>query len=516
MEDFVQRLRKRIAQQAPLRYTADQLNRMREQAIGREPDYRQRLAEINNKLRQNRFRKRSQHTIFCGYTNGYSKEGPFQLVFIETDKHNNKCFRRRAESGKLERVDVRHFSFKSGFDEDLARSFAAQRYNQARALESLELSGGMSKSEAVMAARHPNAWKAALAVAKDKGIYVDDEAEPTLQEDIDAQAAGLQIFEEYKRVYARADLQPEAVSHALSFYRACHLDFPDDWSENDHLDFFVFRYAELMTHREGVLADTIEEINYNCNEHIAAIVRIANDVMASPRLADFQQHIINHHNHWQVEYMSFIAREDALPHVYLRDDHHNPDAFLESSRTFDDLIDAETHQQETVTQPSWTPPTDFAHWDTWLRVFYPDTTVVAHIPYYSPRITVANSPYDPNESVETQAVKIKLRQIERLFSQWRNDVVVFLALDRVRLAAADGNYEEMCVLAHAVKRMMGIMDTGADEDHIEVIEMPEEEENVSDDLFEEMAKAEESASEEEEDVIEDDSDEEDDDAAMRY
>jgi hypothetical protein len=517
MEDFVQRLRERVAQQAPLRYTTDQLNRMREQAIEREPHYRQRLAEMNDRLRQNRFRKRSQHTIFCGYTDGYSKEGPFQLVVIETDKHNNKCFRRRAVSGKLERVDVRHFSFKSGFDEDLARTVAGQRYNQARALESLELSGGMSKSEAVMAARHPNAWKAALAVAKDKGIYVGDEAEPTLQEDIDAQAAGLQIFEEYKRVYARADLQPEAVSHALSFYWACHLDFPDDWSENDHLDFFVFRYAEVMTHHEGVLAGSIEGINYNCDEHIDAIVRIANDVMRSPRLADFQQHIINHRNHHQIEYLSFIARVDALPHVYLRDDHHNPDAFLESSRTYDNLIDAENPYQDSITQPSWTPPTDFTHWDIWIRIFYPDLTVVSHIPYYSPRITVVNSPYDPEEPLETQAIKIKLRQIERLFAKWRNDVVDFFALDKIRLAAADGKYEEMCVLARAVKMMMGVEDTDADEDDIEVIEMPEEEENVSDDLFEEMAKAEES-SEEEEDVVEDDSDEEEEeeDADMRY
>jgi hypothetical protein len=113
-------------------------------------------------------------------------------------------------------------------------------------------------------------------------------------------------------------------------------------------------------------------------------------------------------------------------------------------------------------------------------------------------------------------IKIKLRQIERLFAQWCKDVVVFLVLDKVRLAAADGNYEEMCVLAHAVKRMMGTEDTDADEDEIEVDEMPEEEDNVADDLFEEMAKAEESTSEEEEDAVEDDSDEDEDDAGMRY
>jgi hypothetical protein len=513
MEDFVQRLRERIAQTTFPRYNADQLHRMREQAIERETHYRRRLAEINDKLRQNRFRKRSQHTIFCGYTNGKSKEGPGQLVSIESDKHNNKCFRRRADSGKLERVDVRHFDFKSGFTEDLARTVAGQRYNQARALENLERSGGMSRSEAVMAARHPNAWKAALAMAKYKGIYVGDEAEPTLQEDIDAQAGGLQVFEEYKRVYACAGLQPEAVSHALSFYRACHLDFPDDWSETHHLDFFVFRYAELMTHHTGVLAGTVEHIDYKCDEHIDAVVRIANDVMRSPRLADFQQHIINHGNHRQVEYMSFVAREDALPHVYLPDDHHNPDAFLESSRTYDNLINAETPFQDSVTQPSWTPPTDFTHWDIWIRIFYPDLTVIAHIPYYSPRGAVADSPYDPNESVETQAIKIKLRQIERRFARWRYDVVVFLVLDKIRLAAADGSYEEMCVLAHAVKRMMGMMDTD-DEHHIDVVEMPEEEDNVADDLFEEIARAEGSASEEEGE--DDDDDDDDDDAAMRY
>jgi hypothetical protein len=50
----------------------------------------------------------------------------------------------------------------------------------------------------------------------------------------------------------------------------------------------------------------------------------------------------------------------------------------------------------------------------------------------------------------------------------------------------------------------------------EISEMPKEEENVTNDLFEELARAEESEEEEKGKVVEDDSDEEDDDAAMRY
>jgi hypothetical protein len=129
MDEFTQRLRERIAQKAPLRYNADQLKRMREQAVEREPEYRRRLAEINDKIRQNRFRKRSQHTIFCGYTNGHSKEGPGQVVFIETDKHNNKCFKRRAHFDKLERVDACQIDIESGSDECTARTVAGHRYN---------------------------------------------------------------------------------------------------------------------------------------------------------------------------------------------------------------------------------------------------------------------------------------------------------------------------------------------------------------------------------------------------
>lgn len=357
----------------------------------------------------------------------------------------------------------------------------------------------MSKAEAVMAARHPSAWLAAVAMAKDKGIYVGDDVEPTHQDDFDAQAAGLQIFEEYKKVYACADLQPEAVAHALSFYRAFKVEFLDSWVPDNHLDFWVLRYSKLMTHHTGVLAGTIDKINYKFNEHNYTIVRIAKEVMTSPRLAHFQQHIINSRNYHEVECLSLIAREDAVPATC---------DYPEDRMMFG----------EPVTRPFWTPPDDFTYWDVWIRVFYPDVNDVAQIPYHSPRVALADTHYITEESIETQSVKIKLRQIERLFVQWRNDVVVFLALDKVRLAAADGKYEEMCILAQRVNLMMGVQDT-ADEDALEVDEMPEEEEeNVADDLFEELARTEESEEEEEEEekALEDVLDEEEDDTAMRY
>lgn len=120
--------------------------------------------------------------------------------------------------------------------------------------------------------------------------------------------------------------------------------------------------------------------------------------------------------------------------------------------------------------------------------------------------------------METQSVMIKLRQIERLFTQWHDDIVVFLALDKIRLAAAAENYEEMCLLAQRVNMMMCVQESDADEDALEVDEIPKEEDNVADDLFEELARAEESEEEEEEEekVVADDSDEEEDDAGMRY
>jgi hypothetical protein len=459
---------------------------MRSDALARETRYRQGLVQENDRRRHNRFRKHSQHSIFCGYTNGYAKEGPGQKVFLGNDKQNNKTWKRRTDAGSWVFVGAAQIDFRSGYSQDTARAQAEERYNQARALENLERSGGMSRSEAVMAARHPNAWKSALAVAKYKHIYVGDEAEPILQEDIDAQAAGLQDFEEYKRVYACADLQPEAVSHALSFYRGAYLDFPVGWSEDDHLDFFVFRYAELMTHPEGVLAGTIEAINYNCDEHIDAIVRIASDVMASPRLANFQQHIINHRNHEQVEYLSFIARVDALPHVYLRDD-HNAAAFLESTSTRDTLDtwgllnDAETEKQNFVSQPSWAPPTDFTHWDTWIPLFFEDRADIPQIPYHCvPRVAAGDLPFDIEHAQETEIVEVKLRQIERMFSRWRKDAVVFLVLELVRKAAGQLDYEGMCSLAREVKIMM-LGDNHVDDDDDEIddnIELDEEDEVV--------------------------------------
>jgi hypothetical protein len=522
MNVFSQQLRERIAQQAPLRYNADELKRMREQAVEREPEYRRRLAEINDKLRHDRFRKRSQHTIFCGYTSGYSKEGPGQLVFIQTDKHNNKCFQRRSRSGKLERVNACQIIFKFGFDEYIARTVAGQKFNQARALESLELSGGMSKSEAVMAARHRSAWKAAVSMAKDKGIYVGDDVELTRQDDLDAQAAGLQIFENYKMVYARADLQRDAVCHAISFYRTWHVRFPDGWSPDNHLDFWVLRYCELMTHHRGVLAGTIDEINHRSHEHVDAIVSIAKDVMKSPRLADFQQHIINSRNYRKVECLSHIAREDAMPPEYIHGEHYISEPPATYNYSGDRMMHTndEVQYQEPVTQPFGTPPDEFTHWDSWFRVFCPDSDSndLAQVSYNSPRVSLADKPYDPEEPMETQSIKIKLRQIELRFAQWPDDVLVFLALDKIRLAAVAGDYEEMCLLTQRVNMMMGVQDADADEDVIEVDEMPQEEDNVADDLFEELARAEESEEGEEEEgkVVADDSDEEDDDTAMRY
>jgi cobalamin biosynthesis protein CobT len=138
-------------------------------------------------------------------------------------------------------------------------------------------------------------------------------------------------------------------------------------------------------------------------------------------------------------------------------------------------------------------------------VFFEDLNEVVQIPYYSPRIAVVGLPDNLEHPTEAQTVEIKLRQIERLFSKWRNDVVVFLVLDKIRLAAADGDYEEMCALAHEVKVMMGVENA----DELDVDEISEEEDGAEDDPDEQEVEEEEEDSDEEDDEAEEDSDEED-------
>jgi hypothetical protein len=359
MNGLADRARERVAQQQrPRRYNADQLSQMRAASLTGETVYNRALMVDNDKRRQNRFRKHKQHVIFCGYTRGTAPEGPNQPVYLGSDQENDKILKRLSSSGKLVWVSAKHVNFRNGYNIQLARDDAEQRHNQARALENLELSGGMSISEAVMAARHRSAWMAALSVAKDKNnMYAGDDVEPHTQYEIDLQAAGLAILADYRRVYASAHPQAEVVSHALSFYLGYMARFPLDFSEHDHLDFYVMRYSELMVHRQGKLGGTIEEINHASDAHIAAIVRIADEVIASPRLAHYQHHIINDTNMHEVEQVSFIVRSDANPPEHIVD---NPNAhtFGESSTGHDNfrnrgmLTPAEAQRPNFVSQPS--------------------------------------------------------------------------------------------------------------------------------------------------------------------
>ena len=194
-----------------------------------------------------------QHAIFCGYTNGHCPEGPDQPVFLRNDKENNKKLKRRSPTGSLEWVSADHVNFRNGFNVEFVKADAEARYNQARALENLELSGGMSKSETVMATRH----------VKDKhNLYTGDDIEPHTRQELDRQVHGLELFARYQEVYASAHLTREAVSHAVSFYKTFLIFFPEEFSEDDRMDLFVTRYFELMTHERGVHAGTIEGVKH--------------------------------------------------------------------------------------------------------------------------------------------------------------------------------------------------------------------------------------------------------------
>lgn len=115
------------------------------------------------------------------------------------------------------------------------------------------------------------AWGAALAVAKDKNnLYAGDDVEHHTREDLDLQARGLEILANYQEVYASVHLTREAVAHAVSFYRAFAIRFPVNSSADVHMDLFVTRYFELMTHERGVRAATVEEVKHRLSstEHL--------------------------------------------------------------------------------------------------------------------------------------------------------------------------------------------------------------------------------------------------------
>lgn len=147
-----------------------------------------------------------QHAIFCGYTNGHCPEGPDQPVFLRNDKENNKKLKRRSPTGSLEWVSADHVNFRNGFNVEFVKADAEARYNQARALENLELSGGMSKSETVMAARH----------VKDKhNLYTGDDIEPHTRQELDRQIA------DSKSSSATRRFTPVRISHAKPSRMLC-------------------------------------------------------------------------------------------------------------------------------------------------------------------------------------------------------------------------------------------------------------------------------------------------------
>jgi len=82
-----------------------------------------------------------------------------------------------------------------------------------------------------MAARHVGAWAAALAVAKGNlNLYAGNDVEPHTREELDHQARGLEVFASFTLV---AHLSREAVAHAVSFYRAFAIRFPDNFSPDE-------------------------------------------------------------------------------------------------------------------------------------------------------------------------------------------------------------------------------------------------------------------------------------------
>jgi hypothetical protein len=118
------------------------------------------------------------------------------------------------------------------------------RRNQAIALESAEELKIITKAEAIMASRHVSAYRAALGICQQKGLYSSSQSSNmgllshTSNDDERCRTKALTILEAFNHRY-HGDVRYDVFAHAISFYYTHWPEFPAAFEKDFHLDWFI-------------------------------------------------------------------------------------------------------------------------------------------------------------------------------------------------------------------------------------------------------------------------------------
>lgn len=459
------RRRRRQATAAQLRKREQRAAARAEKARAKEARYDRRVKKAEGFARKKRFTRHRQIGVFCGVTTAGATQGPNLDVFVAQNVLGNFHYKARGVDGRLRWVGHNHVRFANNFASEQANQAAKQRYLQARALEAMEQAGlenegFLTKAEADMAARHPDAWVAAVKKAKAKGLYTGDDVVGFDEQQQDDQDAAAQLFEQLVNTY-EVDVSAEGICHAANFFLSQRYDFPEGF-DSEHLDLFLVTYATAMVYhpdprRNLARVGCIEQLRHGNRRHLSQIMELARETVASDAgLEAYDQSIITLDNVGVLRFLNPIAHADALPPALdFRGRQTNDRAAMAALRNPNTpglpntLLSALEDRNDLIGQRSFSIPDDFSNWDKWFPYFFPDRELIPTIPYNCiPRVGVSAS------GNLAGAAAIKLRLYQRKLAPHCNDVVVFFVWEAIRRAAAEGEDTEMDDLYADVRRMI--------------------------------------------------------------
>jgi hypothetical protein len=415
--------------------------------------YERKVAKAETAARDKRFKRHRQIAVFCGITTHAAKQGPNLQVFIAHTTTKNDNLKARGLDGRLSFVDHRAVHYTNSFGLDVYKEFAADRYQQARALEVMEATGALSKPEADMAARHIGAWTAAIRKAKELRFYtgnIDENIVPYTEEEKKKQLDAREIYDNLLLSYD-CDVDPFAVCHAVNFYMAQGPRFPAGFG-NAHLDAFVMIYAAAMVYQPDrraanlARAGCIERVRHEHTIQRRQILNLANESMAA---ADhYTKGVITIRNAGTLRHLDPIAHADALPVPAELKDRDFDSGTFNRVQAGDELAHHE-RKHNFISQASIAVPRNFENWAEWGTYFFPDADQAPTIPYSCiPRVHVAVKGDDGAQIV------IKLRLYYRELAAHLSDAVVFIVWEDIRLAASRNDPLAMDSLYADLKKMI--------------------------------------------------------------
>jgi hypothetical protein len=189
-----------------------------------------------DEIQKQRFFRNKFLAEFAGLTTADAIVGNGQVVIIKVVSHgtNFYCLSEGTEK-QLDMVDQDHVSI---IDWDV-HSRAWDRFAQVNALTSAETKGYITHAEADMAARHFSAHKAALRVCQEHRLYYNEDLSSALTPGaMAAREEANNLLDRFNERY-EAQMGKDVFAHALSFYNTHRLEFPQEFDEDQHIDWFI-------------------------------------------------------------------------------------------------------------------------------------------------------------------------------------------------------------------------------------------------------------------------------------